>query len=144
MKKKMIVCDSCGAINRTEIGKDALPYCGKCQKRLKHTPRVITINNTKLQKLIKHAQLPVLVDVYADWCGPCKSYAPIFEEFSKKMWQKADFYKVNSEQDPSLSRLYNIRGVPTTLVFFEGALVKNQSGLLNNQQLSLLLSPYLN
>ena len=141
MVKKIIICSDCGAINRVDLdsSSSSVAHCGKCQSKLSMNPVLQSVTASKLDKIINNAQLPVIVDVYADWCGPCKSYAPIFEKRSKAMWKQAEFYKINSEENPNFSTQYSVRGIPTTLFFNKGVLVKSQSGLLSEDQLEALI-----
>lgn len=141
MSFKIILCQNCGAINKAKAEKTSLgvAYCGKCQTKLDISVRLLSPNVEKLDKIIKYAQLPVLIDAYADWCGPCKVYGPIFEEAAKRMWDKAEFYKLNTEKYPEFSARYNIRSIPTTLIFLKGSLVRSESGLLNQSRLESLV-----
>lgn len=140
MSHKIIICPSCGAINKVDLEKrSGAPHCGKCQSSIALGPSLKTVSSDKLDKIIRHSKLPVVVDIYADWCGPCKMYAPVFEEVSRKNWQRAEFFKIDSEMNPEFSARYNVRGIPTTLVFQNGQLKTAQSGLLNQQQLESLI-----
>lgn len=139
--KKIIVCLSCGAINKAQLSDidSKTPVCGKCSNELNQISDVKTLTTQKLDKVIQHSELPVVVDIYADWCGPCQAYAPIFKEVASKNWQRAEFFKIDSQADPNFSARYNVRGIPTTLIFKNGRLVNQQSGLLNHSQLESLI-----
>lgn len=140
MTNKVLVCDKCGAINRVDLSKaDTLKSCcGKCGTDLHPDAGPVVVTADKLEKVVRHAELPVVVDVYADWCGPCKTYAPIFADVATRHWRKAEFLKIDSERAPEFSAKYNIRGIPATLIFRGGSLVNSQSGLLNASQLESL------
>lgn len=139
--KKIILCD-CGAINRVDSEKlnTSTPVCGKCSRELDTSPSLKSISDTKLEKIIQNADLPVIVDAYADWCGPCKMYGPIFEGVSKQKSNEAEFFKIDTEKNAMFSVKYGIRGIPTTLVFYKGKLIKNQSGLLQKEHIEALLA----
>lgn len=140
--KKAILCTSCNALNRVdqEHAKSQKPVCGKCGHELNDQTNVLNISESLIEKIINHSDLPIVVDAYADWCGPCKMYGPIFEEFAKENSDKAQFFKVDTEKNLHFSVKNNIRGIPTTLVFHRGKLVINQSGLLQKQQLQQLIN----
>lgn len=140
--KKINICQNCEAINRVDLEQSQKnhPVCGKCQQHLNLNQNPSSVSMAKLEKVIAHSELPVIVDIYADWCGPCKMYGPIFERVSKQLGNLGNFFKVDSERFPELSRKYNIRGIPTTLFFKNNILVKSQSGLLNENQLSEIIN----
>ncbi len=142
--KKIIICDSCGAINRIDTPKLSASgaVCGKCSKDLDTRAKVQSITFDKLEKIIQHSELPVFVDAYADWCGPCKMYGPTFTEFAQKNWQSAEFYKIDTEKNPMISVKYGIRGIPTTLIFKEAKLAHSQSGVLQGVHLDQMLSNF--
>jgi thioredoxin 2 len=145
MSKKIILCPNCGAINRVSLDEKSglAAHCGKCQEKLSLNPSLVSVTGTKLNKIITNSKLPVFVDVYADWCGPCKSYGPIFEKVSKQMWLQAEFYKIDSDKEQSFSSQFGVRGLPTTLIFNKGVLIKSQSGLLNETQLQGLINQFI-
>lgn len=140
--KKVIFCHQCGALNKASISmleKQNIATCGKCQVNLKLTQGAPLIQTQQIDKIIRHADLPVVVDIFATWCGPCKIYGPVFEEYAKNHPFKAEFYKLDSEKNIDFSLRYNIRGVPTTLIFHKNRLVQNQSGALSPAQLESLI-----
>ncbi len=136
---KGIICPHCQALNRSSIDQlkssNEAPTCGKCSKPLTDYKMALSINENQFEKLMKHSDLPVVVDIYADWCGPCKMYGPIFGEVAQRNWDRFNFIKLDSEKNLFFSSKYQIRGIPTTLIFKNGQLIKNQSGLMNADQL---------
>ena len=143
--KKLVICNHCEAIDRITINKSENGYfeCGKCKKKIEEKAGPWPVTDQRLEKLISLSELPVVVDVYADWCGPCKMYAPIFKNVSARLWEKADFYKIDSESNPNISHRYNIRGIPMTLIFKNGQLVCSQSGAMDEVQLERLIQKYM-
>ncbi len=141
MAPKLVICNHCEAINRVHLDKvkDGKFYCGKCSQEIDLRPRLFHVVAKKLDKIINASSLPVIVDVYANWCGPCKVYGPIFEEMAMRLWEEAEFFKIDSDKNPNFSARFNIRGIPATLVFKDGKLIKSQSGLLNHDQLEILI-----
>ncbi len=120
---KMIVCPHCNTINKANLEKLATTdaNCGKCSAQLR--ANITDISSDKLQKIIQHAQLPVVVDAYASWCGPCKMYTPLFEQVAQELKTQADFFKL----------------IPTTLIFYQKKLVFNQSGVLDKKNLQQIV-----
>jgi len=136
---KGIFCSHCQALNRCSVeqlkNSPKAPTCGKCGKVLEQYKHPQNINESQLEKLIKYSNLPIVADVYADWCGPCKMYGPIFSKVAEKNWTRFNLIKIDSEANSSFSAKYQIRGIPATLVFKNGQLVQNQSGLMQENQL---------
>lgn len=123
-------CLKCHAINKTVINKlsNSQGICGKCQTQLQFHQLVSEIDDIGLTKLIHKSDLPLVVDFWAPWCGPCKSFAPTFETVSKLAQGKLVFLKLNTEKYPRTSEQFNIRGIPTLLVFKGGNEIARESG----------------
>ncbi len=85
----------------------------------------ININEASFEKAVLRASMPVLVDFWAEWCGPCKMIAPVLQEIAKESGDRFRIAKVNIDDDPVLMQRYNIRGVPA-LLFFEGGELRDQ------------------
>jgi len=136
---KGIFCSHCQTLNKSSVEQlkntNEVPTCGKCGKALDQYKYPQNINENQFQKLIQHSNLPIVVDVYADWCGPCKMYGPIFAKVAENNWERFNFIKLDSEKNISFSTKYQIRGIPATLIFKNGQLVQNQSGLMQENQL---------
>ena len=86
------------------------------------------------RKLVKGSK-PVLIDFYATWCGPCKSQMPILKEVAKEVKGKARIIKIDIDKNPNLAAQYNVRSVPTLMIFKEGKIVWNQSGMQTKKKL---------
>jgi thioredoxin 1 len=94
--------------------------------------------------LIKNSQVPVLVDFYADWCGPCKTLSPIVQEVSSALHGRIKVIKVNVDKNQNASMKYGIKGVPTLILFRRDTILWRQSGVLSKRDLQQTVERYLN
>ena len=100
---------------------------------------MIILNDTNFEKEVLESDIPVIVDFYADWCGPCKAMAPIMEEISKDLGLKAKVTKINVDENQELSMNYDIMSIPTILIFNKGKLVKKLVGLRDKQEIEEII-----
>ncbi len=124
-----LVCPSCTATNR--VPTDRLhdgAVCGKCGAALM-AAKPVALTDTTLPKVVAGTELPVLVDFWAAWCGPCKQMAPQFESAAKQL-PDVRFAKVDSDASPKASAAYGIRSIPTMILFDKGAEVARVSGAM--------------
>lgn len=129
-----IVCSHCHAINRIPDDKShTQAKCGKCQQPA-YSSSPIELSDTSFYRYIKKNDLPVIVDFWASWCGPCKAMAPVFESMAKKS-QDLLFVKVNTEQAQQVSANASIRSIPTLIFFHHGKEIDRISGGLSESQL---------
>jgi thioredoxin 2 len=130
-----IACAHCGALNRIpdqRLGED--PHCGQCREPLLNgSPLELTDAN--FDRFASRTELPVVVDFWAPWCGPCRMMAPAFEQAAAALKGKAVLVKVNSDDNPQLAARYGIRSIPTLVRLNGGQESARQSGALPTGQI---------
>lgn len=130
-----IVCPHCHAVNRVPAGRLAHnPNCGKCHQPL-FTGKPVALTAATFGKHIERNDLPVLVDFWAPWCGPCKMMAPQFEQAARLLEPRLRLAKVDTEAEPMLGAQYGIRNIPTLALFSGGREVARQAGAMGAQDI---------
>lgn len=138
-----IPCPHCNVSNRVpgnRLGEN--PKCGKCQNTL-FNGSPIPLNDSNFSKHIQKTDLPVLVDFWASWCGPCKAMAPIFAQAAQNFEPRVRFAKVDTEAAQQTAARLNIRSIPTLILFKGGKEIARQAGALSAQQLNQWLNQQL-
>jgi len=137
--KVVVRCPFCGTLNRVDATRaKEHPTCGECRKPLL-LDRPVMVTDQDLEKVVKESDIPVVVDFHADWCGPCKYMAPIFDEAARERSGQILFTKLDTDRNPAMSVKYGIRGIPTLIVFHGGTEVARQVGAVPKPQLDKIL-----
>ena len=133
--KKHIVCPHCFAVNRIPVSRlSDKPKCGKCKKPL-FTAHPVELTDQTFAKFISKNDIPVVVDFWAEWCGPCKMMAPAFAEASAQLEPNVVLAKLNTEVAQQTAGQFGIRSIPSIIMFKNGKEVSRQAGALNTQQI---------
>ena len=127
-----IVCPHCEAVNRIPAERlDDGPKCGSCHQELGGA-KPADVSGEAFRKHIARNEIPVVVDFWAEWCGPCRMMAPEFERAAAELGPAARLVKLNTEHEPELAAEFSIRGIPTMIMFVNGREVARQSGALRS------------
>ena len=135
-----IVCGRCDAVVR--VPSDRLadgPKCPRCRQPLLDG-KPIDITAAQFDKHLTRNDLPLVIDVWAPWCGPCRMMAPHFEDAARRFVQRARLAKVNSDEENALAARFGVRGIPTLIVFRNGREIARQSGALDGAALTRWLT----
>ena len=133
---------SCLGVNNVPVRESyKKANCGKCKQSLLDT-NPIELTNTNFDEVVINSDIPVIVDFWAPWCGPCKMMGPAFEKSAQNFPLKTLFTKVNTENEQNLGARFSIRSIPTLIIFKEGKEVHRVSGALDEVTLNNLVNKY--
>ena len=129
-RKVTVACPFCGRLNRVDLARAGnRPKCGECTRPIL-LDRPVALTDADFDRVIADAQVPVLVDFYADWCGPCKMVAPIMDELARSRLGTVLVAKLDTDRNQQTAQRFQIASIPTVMVFKGGAPVARQVGAL--------------
>jgi thioredoxin 2 len=132
---RQIVCGHCGKVNRLPGDRaPAAARCGSCHQAI-FSGHPIEVNEEGFDRHVANSDIPVLVDIWAPWCGPCRSMAPMFERAAKELEPKVRLLKLNADTAPAVSSRLGITGIPTLLLMRGGREISRASGAMDTQNL---------
>ena len=135
------ICQKCGAKNKipakhlADVGK-----CGSCKAPLQAEAGPIEADPELFDEVLRDATVPVLVDFWAEWCGPCRMIAPALEEISGAMGDKITILKLNVDENPKTASKYGVMSIPTLMIFKDGEIASKQVGAAPKQKLQQWIS----
>ena len=124
-RKRVVVCPNCQTKNRVPAAAGGAPQCGKC-----HSPLawIADATDDDFAAVVEKATIPVLVDIWAPWCGPCRMVSPALEQLATEMAGQLKLVKLNTDENPQVSQRFNVLSIPTLLLFNDGEVVDRQVG----------------
>ncbi|MDQ4046458.1 MAG: thioredoxin [Actinomycetota bacterium] len=125
MSSKVIQCAECGRRNRVPAAAAGTPRCGSCGASL---PWIADADYTNFAQVVEDSKLPVLVDLWAPWCGPCRMVSPALEQLARNFAGRVKLVKVNVDDSPQLSRRFDAKAIPTLLVMNGSRVIARQTG----------------
>jgi thioredoxin 2 len=125
MASEVIKCDHCGQANRVPAAAAGTARCAKCHQPL---PWIADADDTTFAEVADAAKIPVVVDLWAPWCGPCRMVSPALEQLAHDLAGKLKLVKVNVDNSPRLSQRFGAQAIPTLLVLRDGQVIARQTG----------------
>lgn len=122
---KIVACPSCGTKNRVPAAAGGVPRCGSCHNSL---PWIVDAGDADFAEIVDAAAIPVLLDLWAAWCGPCRMVSPALEQLATELAGKIKLVKVDVDRAPALSERFRVQAVPTLMVLRKGEVVARQAG----------------
>ncbi|HEX6310671.1 MAG TPA: thioredoxin [Acidimicrobiia bacterium] len=121
----IVECPNCGKKNRVPAAAPGRPRCAGCKQDL---PWIAEAGESDFTEVVEHSRLPVVVDLWAPWCGPCRTISPALEEVARRRRGRIKLVKVNVDEHPGVSARFGVQGIPTLLLFRDGRLVGRTVG----------------
>jgi thioredoxin 2 len=122
---KVLQCPKCGKKNRVPAAASGTPRCGKCGAPL---PWIADADDASFARVVEDSKLPVLLDLWAPWCGPCRMVSPVLEQLAQSFAGRVKLVKINVDESPRTSQRFDARAIPTLLVMNGGEILARQTG----------------
>jgi thioredoxin 2 len=136
---QLIRCPACGATNRVprdKLDQGLQPVCGRCKAPLPVEGKPLIVTDGTFPVDVERSPLPVLVDAWAPWCGPCRMIAPVIEELATRMAGRVRVAKLNVDENPMTAARFNLRSIPTLLVLKGGREIDRMVGVQPKEEIA--------
>jgi thioredoxin 2 len=131
-----VVCPHCDAANRLPADKDARGgKCGRCKSKL-FSGHPVAMTGERFKQHLAKSDVPLIVDFWAGWCGPCRAMAPVFDKAAETLEPKARFIKIDVDAEQALAAQFNVRSIPALFLFKDGKVVERHAGTADLQLLN--------
>jgi len=135
-----VPCPFCATLNRVNLDRvDDKPRCGECARPIL-LDRPLAVSDATFEQVIGASEVPVVVDFYADWCGPCKVMAPVLDQLAHDRQGELLILKLDTDRNPVTGGQFNVRSIPTLIIFERGREVARESGVTPRADLDALLA----
>jgi thioredoxin 2 len=125
MKTTTVVCEHCGKKNRLPAAANGTPRCGNCHQPL---PWIVDAGDADFGEIAQQAAIPILVDLWAEWCAPCRQVSPALAQLARERAGQLKLVKVDVDRAPMLSQRYDVQAIPTLIVLRGGEVIARQTG----------------
>ena len=125
MEPTLLSCAACGKTNRVPAGASGHPRCGNCKADL---PWIVSAGDGNFAAVAEQSPVPVLVDFWAAWCGPCRMVSPVLDKLARERPGRIKLVKVDVDTSPGLSRRFDVQAIPTLMVLVDGKVAARQAG----------------
>ncbi|HWC07237.1 MAG TPA: thioredoxin [Gemmatimonadota bacterium] len=136
---RLIRCPACGAANRVpwaKVARGLAPICGRCKAPLPSDLGPMTVTDASFSSDVERSPLPVLLDMWAPWCGPCRMIAPIVEQLAAEMSGRVRVGKLNVDENPATATRFGVQSIPTLLVLKQGREIDRIVGVLPKSEIA--------
>jgi len=143
---QLIRCPSCGATNRVpgaRLQSGDQPICGRCKTPLAATTHPLTVTDENFAREVEASALPVLLDLWAPWCGPCRMIAPVVEQLASELAGRVKICKLNTDENPQTAARFSVRSIPTLLILKNGREADRLVGVLPKAEILRRLQAFI-